>query len=73
MFQVTTVGSASAVVIYYQPTLSIVLLILAIPFFFANNILRKMRADIRRACLISYSPLVSLFNDTIDGVVMIRA
>lgn len=39
----------------------------------ANARLRKLRADIRRAAMISFSPLVSLFNDTIDGVVMVRA
>lgn len=44
-----------------------------IPFRWTNSILRKLRADIRRLHATLSSPLSSLYTDTIDGVIMIRA
>lgn len=35
--------------------------------------LGKLRADLRRLTAICFSPLISLYHDTIDGVVMVRA
>jgi hypothetical protein len=50
-----------------------VIVALIIPFRWTNGILRKLRADIRRLHATLQSPLSSLYTDTIDGVVMIRA
>lgn len=46
---------------------------LYLPFQWTNNLLRKLRADICRLLRICESPTASLYTDTIDGVVMIRA
>lgn len=46
---------------------------LILPFRWANSVLRKLRADIRRLHAICESPLASLYTDSIDGVIMIRA
>ena len=50
-----------------------VIIALIIPFRWTNSILRKLRADIRRLHATLSSPLSSLYTDTIDGVIMIRA
>lgn len=52
------------------------LLILAafgIPLFLVANSLGQLRANLRRLAAVADSPLISLYHDSIDGVVMLRA
>ena len=50
-----------------------ILLALALPFCWVCGFLRRLRSEMRRLFSISTSPLASLWTDTIDGVVMVRA
>ncbi|OCF60910.1 hypothetical protein L486_00554 [Kwoniella mangroviensis CBS 10435] len=66
-------ATAAGVVFVKTPIISLVALIWGIPFVWISNQLNKLRADIRRLTATASSPLYSLYNETIDGVVMVRA
>ncbi|WWC94460.1 hypothetical protein V866_001306 [Kwoniella sp. B9012] len=66
-------ATAAGVVFVKTPVISLVALIWGIPFVWISNQLNKLRADIRRLTATASSPLYSLYNETIDGVVMVRA
>ncbi|WVW84262.1 hypothetical protein I302_106292 [Kwoniella bestiolae CBS 10118] len=65
--------TAAGVVFVKTPVISLVALVCGVPFVWISNQLNKLRADIRRLTATASSPLYSLYNETIDGVVMVRA
>nr|XP_018262736.1 uncharacterized protein I303_04216 [Kwoniella dejecticola CBS 10117]OBR84894.1 hypothetical protein I303_04216 [Kwoniella dejecticola CBS 10117] len=65
--------TAAVVVFIKTPVISLVALVWGVPFYWISNQLNKLRADIRRLTASASSPLYSLYNDAIDGVVMVRA
>ncbi|RXK39909.1 hypothetical protein M231_02843 [Tremella mesenterica] len=65
--------SSIGVILTRTPLLVIFLVIFGIPLYYLSAVLGKMRADLRRIMARVSSPLMSLYNDAIDGVVMIRA
>nr|XP_019007523.1 uncharacterized protein I206_07785 [Kwoniella pini CBS 10737]OCF46304.1 hypothetical protein I206_07785 [Kwoniella pini CBS 10737] len=66
-------ATAAGVVFVKTPVISFVAIVLGPPFYWISNQLNKLRADIRRLTASASSPLYSLYNDAIDGVVMVRA
>ncbi|WRT66672.1 uncharacterized protein IL334_003632 [Kwoniella shivajii] len=66
-------STSAAVVFIKAPVIALVTLVFGIPFYWISNQLNKLRADIRRLTTTASSPLYSLYNESIDGVVMIRA
>ncbi|ORX40310.1 hypothetical protein BD324DRAFT_607321 [Kockovaella imperatae] len=66
--------TSSAIIICLQaPSLLIFMILFTIPLYWMSKVLRKLRADLRRLSATAASPLISLYNDTIEGVVMVRA
>ncbi|OCF43038.1 hypothetical protein I317_03131 [Kwoniella heveanensis CBS 569] len=62
-----------AVVWIKAPIIALVSIVFGIPYFWISGHLNKLRSDIRRLTATASSPLYSLYNETIDGVVMVRA
>lgn len=71
--QVFTVVGAAAIVAYKVPSLLFVMFAFGIPLFLIANGLGKLRSTLRRLAAVADSPLISLYHDSIDGVVMLRA
>ncbi|WOO83211.1 ATP-dependent bile acid permease [Vanrija pseudolonga] len=67
------VAFSMAVVALEAPIMMLFFVLFGIPVLFVSNGLGKLRTNLRRLSIMSYSPLISLFNDSIDGVVMLRA
>jgi ABC-type multidrug transport system fused ATPase/permease subunit len=61
------------VVCIQTPVMAIVILIGSLPFYWLSGVLGKVRAELRRLTAVAGSPLITLYHDAIDGVVMIRA
>jgi ABC-type multidrug transport system fused ATPase/permease subunit len=61
------------VVCLQTPVMAIVILVGALPFYWLSGVLGKVRAELRRLMAVAGSPLITLYHDAIDGVVMIRA
>ncbi|WVO18186.1 hypothetical protein L204_105890 [Cryptococcus depauperatus] len=70
---VLTLSTSAGVVFVKAPTVALISLIFGLPLYWVSGHLNKLRADIRRLTSRASSPLYSLYNETIDGVVMIRA
>lgn len=51
----------------------VVLVAFGIPLGLVANQLGKLRSNLRRLAAVSDSPMISLYHDTIEGVVMLRA
>lgn len=71
--QVITVVGAAGIVVFQVPSLFIVMIAFGIPLFMIANGLGKLRSTLRRLAAVADSPLISLYHDSIDGVVMLRA
>lgn len=71
--QVITVVGAAGVVVFEVPILFPVMIAFGIPLFMIANGLGKLRSTLRRLAAVADSPLISLYHDSIDGVVMLRA
>ncbi|WWD17007.1 hypothetical protein CI109_101443 [Kwoniella shandongensis] len=67
------VASAAVVVFLKAPVIAVITLAFGVPLFWASGHMNKLRNDIRRLAAIAGSPLYSLYNEAIDGVVMVRA
>ncbi|ORY26307.1 P-loop containing nucleoside triphosphate hydrolase protein [Naematelia encephala] len=67
------VGTAAIIVCTQAPVLLIMMAVFGGPLWWLSGILGKLRADIRRLTALAGSPLITLYHDAIDGVVMIRA
>lgn len=67
------VATAAGMVGYEAPSMLLVLVAFGIPLFFVANGLGKLRTNLRRLAATADSPLLSLYHDSIDGVVMLRA
>ncbi|ODO08343.1 ATP-dependent bile acid transporter [Cryptococcus wingfieldii CBS 7118] len=52
---------------------ALITLIFGIPLYWVSGHVNKLRSDIRRLTATASSPLYSLYNEAIDGVVMVRA
>ncbi|WVF71138.1 hypothetical protein IAT40_005935 [Kwoniella sp. CBS 6097] len=65
--------TSCAVVWIKAPVIALVSIVFGIPYFWISGHLNKLRSDIRRLTATASSPLYSLYNETIDGVVMVRA
>jgi ABC-type multidrug transport system fused ATPase/permease subunit len=61
------------IVCLQTPVMAIVILVGALPFYWLSGVLGKVRAELRRLMAVAGSPLITLYHDAIDGVVMIRA
>jgi hypothetical protein len=61
------------VVAWEAPAMLVVLAAFGIPLFLVANSLGQLRANLRRLSAVVDSPLISLYHDSIDGVVMLRA
>ncbi|WVQ79444.1 hypothetical protein IAT38_001542 [Cryptococcus sp. DSM 104549] len=68
-----TLVTAAGVVFLKEPVVALVAVGFGIPLFWISGHLNKLRSDIRRLTAIASSPLYSLYNETIGGVVMMRA
>ncbi|ODO08357.1 ATP-dependent bile acid transporter [Cryptococcus wingfieldii CBS 7118] len=67
------IATAAGVVFYKAPAVTFVALLFGLPLFWISGHINKMRSDIRRLTATASSPLFSLYNEAIDGVVMTRA
>lgn len=65
--------TSAAVVFFKEPLVTIIAVAFGIPLFWFSGHLNKLRSDIRRLTATASSPLYSLYNEAIDGIVMIRA
>ncbi|WVQ77878.1 hypothetical protein IAR50_007581 [Cryptococcus sp. DSM 104548] len=65
--------TAAGVVFIKAPAVALVTLVFAVPLYWVSGHVNKLRSDIRRLTATASSPLYSLYNEAIDGVVMIRA
>ncbi|WVQ99735.1 hypothetical protein IAU59_006877 [Kwoniella sp. CBS 9459] len=65
--------TSCAVVWVKAPVIALVSVVFGIPYFWISGHLNKLRSDIRRLTATASSPLYSLYNETIDGAVMVRA
>ena len=70
---VIAVISSAAIVCVQAPAMLIFTVIFLVPVYYLSKFLRKLRADIKRLSATASSPIVSLYHDAIDGVVMVRA
>ncbi|KAK8864683.1 hypothetical protein IAR55_001935 [Kwoniella newhampshirensis] len=73
VMEILFLGTSAAVVCYEAPIITVVSFVFGIPLYWLSGHLNKLRADIRRLTSVAGSPLYSLYNEAIDGVVMIRA
>lgn len=65
---------ASILIVCVQtPIMAIFVLIGSLPFYWLSGVLGKVRAELRRLSAVAGSPLITLYHDAIDGVVMTRA
>ncbi|WVR06775.1 hypothetical protein IAU60_003810 [Kwoniella sp. DSM 27419] len=71
--QALAVLSSAAVVWFETPIIALVSLGFGIPFYWVSGRLNKLRAEVKRLAATASSPLFSLYNETIDGVIMVRA
>lgn len=67
------VVSSILIVCFQTPVMTFVILVGSLPFYWLSGVLGKVRAELRRLTAIAGSPLITLYHDAIDGVVMIRA
>lgn len=67
------VCSSAMVVGYEAPAMLLVLVAFGVPLFFVASGLGKLRTNLRRLAATADSPLISLYHDSIEGVVMLRA
>lgn len=51
----------------------LVIVAFGVPLYMVANGLGKLRTNLRRLAAVADSPLISLYHDSIDGVVMLRA
>ncbi|KLT42676.1 P-loop containing nucleoside triphosphate hydrolase protein [Cutaneotrichosporon oleaginosum] len=64
----------SAITVSFEaPAMLVVLIAFGTPLLFVTNKLGKLRSNLRRLAAVSDSPIISLYHDSIDGVVMLRA
>ena len=61
------------IVCIQTPIMAVAILVGSLPFYWLSGVLGKVRAELRRLMAVSGSPLITLYHDAIDGVVMIRA
>lgn len=61
------------IVCIQTPVMAIFILIGSLPFYWLSGVLGKVRAELRRLSAVAGSPLITLYHDAIDGVVMTRA
>lgn len=61
------------IVCIQTPIMAVFILIGSLPFYWLSGVLGKVRAELRRLTAVAGSPLITLYHDAIDGVVMIRA
>ncbi|KAE8539170.1 hypothetical protein D1P53_004260 [Cryptococcus gattii VGV] len=59
--------------VYTVILVAVIAVAFGLPLFWFSGYLNKLRSDIRRLTATASSPLYSLYNETIDGIVMIRA
>ncbi|KAL7420559.1 hypothetical protein Q5752_004510 [Cryptotrichosporon argae] len=72
-FGPTRVIGAALVIVVHEPVLGVVLVGLAIPLYFLSRFLGQLRANLRRLNATADSPLIGIYHDAIDGVVIVRA
>ncbi|TYJ53022.1 hypothetical protein B9479_006351 [Cryptococcus floricola] len=65
--------TAAGIVFFKAPAVALIALIFGIPLYWVSGHVNKLRSDIRRLTATASSPLYSLYNEAIDGVVMVRA
>ncbi|BEI85636.1 hypothetical protein CcaverHIS002_0510370 [Cutaneotrichosporon cavernicola] len=64
----------SAITVSFEaPAMLVVLVAFGVPLLLVTNQLGKLRSNLRRLAAVSDSPIISLYHDSIDGVVMLRA
>jgi ABC-type multidrug transport system fused ATPase/permease subunit len=61
------------IVCIQTPVMAIIILVGSLPFYWLSGVLGKVRAELRRLTAVAGSPVITLYHDAIDGVVMIRA
>ena len=67
------VGSSALLACFEAPPLFAIVVLFGIPMRWVSQRLGKLRADLRRLTAVANSPLISLYSDAAEGIVMIRA